>query len=607
MPQVTHYVCDELDDHEYDKSGAAALNLVRVSEAFFVDSIKIGSLRLVKSYVVALKSAVRGAKRGLEDTTASSTVVKAKKKAAPAMGRPRVDQYCPIGEGGRVLQSDGCFWSATLNQTNLSANNNKFYLIQAIEMDDGTFMVWNRWGRQGYSGQNNMFADLSLAQAKAMFCKKFSEKTRNPWPVTLNDFVEHDGKYTLLDMDLTLEDDEEVEEVSTKPRKGVVARSAMDVDPQSAPKSAANTSLTLAKPSGSATGCKLDPRLADLVEMIFDKSMMAKTVAAMNYDVKKQPLGKLSKLTIKKALGVLKEIEEVLTSGKSSHAAISDCSNRFYTLIPHSSGKMRLPYIDNLVILQEKLDLLDTLNEIDAAAKLKKQDEATGDESVHPIDRNYQQLNLKLVPLDRNSEKWQVLSKWVAQTHAPTHTDYKLKILDIFEVDRPKDRQDFVAYEDLHNQMLLWHGSRMSNWVGILSQGLRIAPPEAPVTGYMFGKGVYFADIVSKSANYCATNKKDNIGFLMACQVALGDTYDKTAAEFVNKLSPRYQSCRGVGLSHPDPKEAVTIDDGVTVPLGKLVPNPDIDESDLLYNEFIVYDIAQIKFKYFFKFQFMYK
>ena len=33
--------------------------------------------------------------------------------------------------------------------------------------------------------------------------------------------------------------------------------------------------------------------------------------------------------------------------------------------------------------------------------------------------------------------------------------------------------------------MLLWHGSRLTNWVGILSQGLRIAPPEAPVTGYM--------------------------------------------------------------------------------------------------------------------------
>ncbi len=72
--------------------------------------------------------------------------------------------------------------------------------------------------------------------------------------------------------------------------------------------------------------------------------------------------------------------------------------------------------------------------------------------------------------------------------------------------------------------------------MGILSQGLRIAPPEAPVTGYMFGKGlfaftlssslllfrreesvshalsgVYFADMSSKSANYCFTNKENNV------------------------------------------------------------------------------------------------
>ena len=38
------------------------------------------------------------------------------------------------------------------------------------------------------------------------------------------------------------------------------------------------------------------------------------------------------------------------------------------------------------------------------------------------------------------------------------------------------------------NKMLLWHGSRLSNMVGILSEGLRIAPKSAPSTGFMFGK-----------------------------------------------------------------------------------------------------------------------
>ena len=51
-----------------------------------------------------------------------------------------------------------------------------------------------------------------------------------------------------------------------------------------------------------------------------------------------------------------------------------------------------------------------------------------------------------------------------------------------------------------------------NNCAWLCVQGLRIAPPEAPVTGYMFGKGIYFADMVSKSANYCCTNKTNNTG-----------------------------------------------------------------------------------------------
>ena len=86
--------------------------------------------------------------------------------------------------------------------------------------------------------------------------------------------------------------------------------------------------------------------------------------------------------------------------------------------------------------------------------------------------------------------------------------------------------------KDLHNKKLLWHGSRLTNFVGILSQGLRIAPPEAPATGYMFGKGVYFADMSSKSANYCFTSKDNNTGILLLCEVALGNESVKLHADY---------------------------------------------------------------------------
>lgn len=80
--------------------------------------------------------------------------------------------------------------------------------------------------------------------------------------------------------------------------------------------------------------------------------------------------------------------------------------------------------------------------------------------------------------------------------------------------------------QNLGNKKLLWHGSRFSNFGGILSQGLRIAPPEAPKTGYLFGKGVYFADLASKSAPYCCADMSNNIGIFLVCEVALGKTRD---------------------------------------------------------------------------------
>jgi len=79
----------------------------------------------------------------------------------------------------------------------------------------------------------------------------------------------------------------------------------------------------------------------------------------------------------------------------------------------------------------------------------------------------------------------------VKNTHGSTHRQYGLEVQEVFELAREGEDQRYAdaGFEKLHNKQLLWHGSRLTNFVGIISQGLRIAPPEAPVTGYMFGKG----------------------------------------------------------------------------------------------------------------------
>ena len=52
------------------------------------------------------------------------------------------------------------------------------------------------------------------------------------------------------------------------------------------------------------------------------------------------------------------------------------------------------------------------------------------------------------------------------------------------------------------------------------------------MTGYMFGKGVYFANMSSKSANYCFASRTASKGVMLLCDVALGKQYTRTSAEY---------------------------------------------------------------------------
>ena len=258
-------------------------------------------------------------------------------------------------------------------------------------------------------------------------------------------------------------------------------------------------------------------------------------------------------------------------------------------------------------IFQTKIEMLDNLLEIELAYQLLQTSKDESAEQKEPIDIHYEKLNTKMEVLKRDSDEFKMLEKYVKNTHASTHNMYSLKVEQIFKVDREGENKRFAPYKEYGNRMLLWHGSRTTNFAGILSQGLRIAPPEAPVTGYMFGKGIYFADMVSKSANYCRTSPADNTGLLMLCDVALGNMYEKTAADYIEKLPSGMHSCKGVGRTEPDPKDFATIEDGIKVPFGSGVKNATVQGTSLLYNEYIIYDVNQCNAKYLFRLKFNYK
>lgn len=60
----------------------------------------------------------------------------------------------------------------------------------------------------------------------------------------------------------------------------------------------------------------------------------------------------------------------------------------------------------------------------------------------------------------------------------------------------------------------------------------------------MFGKGVYFADMISKSANYCFADGKHD-SFMLLCEVALGKQQEEKEAKEKCKLKRGYHSVKG--------------------------------------------------------------
>ncbi|ESR57615.1 hypothetical protein CICLE_v10019312mg [Citrus x clementina] len=501
-------------------------------------------------------------------------IVKATKKGAAVLD-PWLPEHIKISY--HVFQKDNDIYDAMLNQTNVGDNNNKFYVIQLLESDGGgEYMVYNRWGRVGMKGQDKIFGPYNLQDtAINEFEQKFFAKTKNHWS-NRRQFTSYPKCYTWLEMDYSANQKEE-SVVHEKPN------STINIQPR-------NT--------------KLEPCVAKFISLICNISMMKQLMMEIGYNANKLPLGKLSKSTILKGYDVLKRIADVIHL--PDRRKLEELSGEFYTVIPHDFGfkKMRDFVIDTPQKLKLKLEMVEALGEIEVATKLLEDDTEI---QADPLYSHYQRLHCQLTPLEVDSLEFSLIANYLLNTHAKTHSAYSVDIVQIFRVEREGETERFRKFSNSKNRMLLWHGSRLTNWTGILSQGLRIAPPEAPATGYMFGKGVYFADMFSKSANYCYASPSATAGVLLLCEVALGDMSELLYANYdADKLPDGKLSTKGVGQTAPDPLEAETLEDGVIVPLGK--PKEQLNsKGHLLYNEYIVYSVDQIRMRYVVQVNFKYK
>jgi poly [ADP-ribose] polymerase 2/3/4 len=479
-----------------------------------------------------------------------------------------VDTLCTLK--GAVVHED---YDCMLNQTNIGANNNKFYVIQLLEKG-GKYYAWTRWGRVGEEGQNALLGPSDLGKALKAFQAKFKDKTKNAWEERAT-FVPAAGRYALIEVDRSA-DASKADEIEEK-LKGIDADAAK-IQKKTAKKFAP---------------CSLAPETQKFMDLIFDEDMFKGAMASFDIDVKKMPLGQLSKNQVDKGFEVLEELEDVIKAKKPKQ--IETVTSRFYTVIPHSFGRRVPPVIDTLELLQKKYEMLNVLGDIEIAVTMQKADASkTAKLAPHPADENYAKLNATLDVVDVKSDEYAMIDRYIEMT---ARAGRKPKLISAFRLDRKSEGARFKAHDAMTNRKLLWHGTNVAVVAAICNTGLRIMPH----SGGRVGKGIYTASENGKSINYMGWASGGQ-GVMFLTEVALGTEHSITKDDSSLKAAPKgFDSIVARGQNEPDPKHDITFKyDGksVVVPQGKPISMKPYAKSSFDQSEYLVYQESQIRIRY---------
>ncbi len=282
-----------------------------------------------------------------------------------------------------------------------------------------------------------------------------------------------------------------------------------------------------------AKNTRLPKSLESLMHLMFDVNFAKKTIEELNVDTTKICLEQFNLRQIIDAMMVIEEIWHRINRGEAEQRFV-DLSSDYYTLIPY---KEQAPIICTYSQVTAEVRNLKGLFAIVQSYNLIHE-EITKKMSI--IDRYYR-LNTEIIPIARTSFEFKLLEEFAKVSNYQRNDEYELEIDDIFTLSRRGEDERFEPFQNFRNRYLLWHGSFLSNFVSILRHGLRIAPNEVPRLGKKFGKGVYFADMISKSTKFCVTGNESRAGLILLCEVALGDIDECIETVHNNKANCLYE------------------------------------------------------------------
>eukprot|EP00037_Helgoeca_nana_P032037 m.411830 g.411830 ORF g.411830 m.411830 type:complete len:617 (+) comp28747_c0_seq1:1808-3658(+) len=509
---------------------------------------------------------------------------KAAPKAKAAAAAPAAASSAPVDDqapahlrAGSVLGEYTCM----LNQVNLegNANNNKFYKLQLIKSGGGVTQ-WVRYGRVGEGGATQMKGPWPEEEGIKNFCKQFRAKTGNAWDTRLESFEKKSGKYDL------------------------VATSSKSTEEAVAALTAATSTSGAPAPSVKFEKSALDADTLDLMSLIFDEDVARQAMKAMNIDPNKLPLGALSRAQIDRGHDALEELKSAVKS--KMKAKIANATAKFYTIIPHAFGRSKPPLISTMDEIDAKVELLNTLAQIEDGVKMRSKAKAKKRGKVkvlpHPSDQHYEELEADLTPVGKGSNEMKIIEKYLAVTSGGGYGG-AMKLQNVWTCNRHDEDKRFAKYDKITNRRLLWHGTNVAVVAAILKSGLRIMPH----SGGRVGAGIYLADQHTKSAGYCsgaiAPNGKHAV-IMFLVEAALGKEKAILQDDSSLKVAPKGFDCVVArGRVEPDgAKDATLTLDGKKVKVPQAKEKQTDRQTSFHHNEFLVYNEAQHRIRYVLRF-----
>ncbi|XP_041358942.1 poly [ADP-ribose] polymerase tankyrase-like [Gigantopelta aegis] len=520
---------------------------------------------------------------------------------------PQISPHCNVTNGTLAKDGDqGIVYSALLTKVDVKQGPYglyNFYQLQLVyQPGKDLYILFTRWGRIGDEGQFQHTPYQEREDGIKEFCKVFKEKTGNKWS-DVKDFKWQPKKYRLIP--------ESMQRQASKQK---------DIEFE----------------HKSSVRSKLPKHLYELMKELTNVKSIKAALNNEGMDLEVMPFGKMDRDCLLKARSILDEIgayikevqeyrqkydadnriqqivgegmseaekkekEEATSKYQSNCEKIAALSSEYFQIIPQKSYAFeRILPLDRVNEFKKQMTLVSNLLDFEVASKMLL-GAMYRKEEINPLDYIYQTMGCKLELL--KEDDWE--SQYILKYMYSTTKSYQHSVEAIYRVEIPRGGKQ-MKKKDVGNRKLLWHGSGLANFLSILHRGLVVAPPEAPVTGHAFGKGIYFSDSFVKSFNYCWSPTRTRL--MLLCEVALGKPKLFVSQHIDTELLEMgFDSIHAVGSSRPVEKHSVHLSTGVEMPLGnseynRLYVNGDI--CSLSTSEYVIFDENQVSVRYLIQFR----